>query len=151
MEILLSLVAVFALHCRFEIFVGSFPDSALLNGMHKLYGTFYGPEYTDLFVFAAVFIMLRFVKKKDDKPDIGSLLFSLFLSVMLVASISFKKFDSADFLFENSYQFMISCFCIIGICIMWSDVSIICSIKTLWSRQRQKRMAFCLYWTSIFC
>lgn len=118
MEILLSLVAVFALHCRFEIFVGSFPDSALLNGMHKLYGTFYGPEYTDLFVFAAVFIMLRFVKKKDDKPDIGSLLFSLFLSVMLVASISFKKFDSADFLFENSYQFMISCFCIIGIWII---------------------------------
>lgn len=118
MVFFLSLVAVLALHCRFEVFVGSFPDSAMLNGLHKLYGTFYGPDYTDLFVLAAVFAMLRFVKRKDEKIDRGFLLFSLALSVILVASISFKKFNSADFMFANSYQLMVSCFCVIGIWIV---------------------------------
>ncbi|HBA50098.1 MAG TPA: hypothetical protein DCZ91_20360 [Lachnospiraceae bacterium] len=118
MEIILSLVAVLALHCRFEVFVGSFQDSALLNGLHKLYGTFSGPDYTDLLVFAAIYIMLRVVRRRDEKIDSGFLLLSLALSVILVVSISFKKFDSADFLFANAYQWMVSCFCIIGICIV---------------------------------
>lgn len=112
--ILLSCAAVFTLHCRFEIFGGGFPDSDILNGLNKLYNTFYGPDYADLFILIAIYAMLRFVRKKDHKADTGFLLFSLILSILLMASISYKKFNSADLLFANSFQIFISGFCIVG-------------------------------------
>ena len=112
--ILLSCAAVFYLHCRFEILGGGFTDCDILNGLKKLYNTFYGPDYADLFILIAIYAMLRFVWKKDHKTDTGFLLLSLILSILLMASISYKKFNSADLLFANSFQIFISGFCILG-------------------------------------
>lgn len=118
LRFLLSCLAVFVLHCRFEIFDGGFPDSALLNGLNKLYNTFSRPDFSDLFVLAAVYLMLKYVSKKDKKTDFGSLVLSFVLAVTLVAAISFAKLNSADFLFANSYQMLISCACIAGFWVM---------------------------------
>lgn len=111
---LLSCIAVFTLHCKFEIFGGGFPDSALLNGLNKLYNTFYATEFADIFTLTAVYLMLRFVVAREEYRDTATMIFSLILSVTLVVSISFHKFNSADFLFANVYQLLISLFCIVG-------------------------------------
>ncbi len=111
---LLSCLAALTLHCKFEIFGGGFPDSPLLNGLNKLSNTFTSPDFGDLFVLLGVWLMLRSVWEREGKTDRGTLLFSLALSVALVTAISFKKFDSAAFLFANSYQMLVSVFCIGG-------------------------------------
>ncbi len=115
---LLSCLAVFALHCRFEIFGGGFPDSDLLNGLNKLYDAFSGPEFVDLLVLAAIYKMLWFADEKCEQAGIGTLIFSFGLSVLLVAAISFKKFNSTAFLRANSFQLFISCICIAGFWVM---------------------------------
>lgn len=116
--VLLALTAVFALHCKFEMVAIQPQESALVNGLHKLYLTFSSPEFTDLFVFAAVYVMLRFVRGKEKKADGVFLVSALVLSATLIVSISYKKFNSAAFLLANSYQAVISCFCIAGFCII---------------------------------
>lgn len=110
----LSLVAVFTLHCNFEMGVGEPNSSALVSGLHKIYNSFLSPKFTDLFVFAAIFIMLLFVMERDKKIDIEFLIFSLLLSVTLVSAISFKKFNSLVFLQADCYQHILSLFCIAG-------------------------------------
>ncbi len=112
--LLLSWIAVLTLHCRFEVFDGGFPEYALLNGLNKFFNSFSSTDFTDLFVLAAVYIMLRFVAQKDKKIDRSSLALSLIFSVALVTAISFKKFNSTILLLGNSYQILISCFCIVG-------------------------------------
>lgn len=119
---LLSCLAVFTLHCKFEPFDGWFPDDALLNGLTKIYNTFSGPEFADLFVLIAIYGMLRFVWAKDKKVDVASLITALVLSVILVACISFKKYNSTLILFGSSYQVLISGFCIAGFGVMLYSV-----------------------------
>ena len=118
LRFLLSCLAVFTLHCRFEIYGGGFPDSALLNGLNKLYNTFSGPDFADLFVLFAVYILLRFVHEKDEGIDLSTLLLSLVLAMTLLTAISFKKFNSTAILFANSYQVLMSGFCIAGFCVI---------------------------------
>ena len=116
---LLSCVAVLTLHCRFEIFVGGFPESAFLNGLDKLYNTFFaGLDFLDLAALTAVYIMLLFVAEKDQKIDISSLILALIMAIMLIASVSFKKFNSSDFMFANSYQILATVFCAVGFCVI---------------------------------
>lgn len=111
---LLSCIAVFTLHCKFEIFGGGFPDSAFLNGLNKVYNTFYAMEFADIFVLIAIYLMLRFVVVREEGRDMAAMILSLILSVTLVSSISFRKFNSADFLLANIYQLLISLFCMAG-------------------------------------
>lgn len=115
MLFLWSYAAVLALHCRFEIFEGRFPESAFLNGLDKLYKTFFvGLDFLDLAALIAIYMMLLFVAEKDKKIDSGSLAMSSILAVTLVVSISFKKFSSSDFMFANSYQILVTVFCVVG-------------------------------------
>lgn len=158
---LLSLVAVFALHCNFEIAVGEQHPSVLVSSLHKVFNSFLCPEFTDLFVFAAIFMMLLSVMKKDRKADVGFLLFSFLLSVTLVTAISFKKFNSLVFLQANSYQYGISLFCIAGFWIIlygllrciwyWFDRS----ISGVEERQKTKITCFLesaiLEWPTLLC
>lgn len=115
---LLSCVVVFTLQCRFEICVGGFAESNLLNGLNKLYNAFYGFDYADLLILAAVFCMFRTVEKRDRKPDVGTGILSLVFAVLLVVCISFRKFNHAGFLLDNSFQMMLSAFCILGFWIL---------------------------------
>jgi len=126
---LLSCLAVLTLHCRFEVIGGGFPDSGLLNGLNKLYNTFSGPDYTDLFVLGGVYRMLRSAARKDGQIDRGTLILSLVLSALLVTAVSFKKFNSAVFLFANSYQLVLSYACIVGFCvILYSLLRCVCHL-----------------------
>lgn len=111
---LLACWATLTLHCRFEIFQGGFPDVPLLNGLNKLQNTFQGPDFADLFVVAAIYMLLRFVSRKEEKPDMAFGVLSLLLSVTLLAAISFEKFNSAILLIGNSYQILVTVFCVIG-------------------------------------
>ena len=114
MQFILSCIATFTLHCRFEVVVGEYVEFPLLNGLDKLYTTFTRPDFSDLLVFIAVYLMLRFVAQKDQKLDIGTLIFSLILSTILLFAISFRKFNSAVFVIDNKYQVLLSAFCIAG-------------------------------------
>lgn len=115
---LLAAIVTFTLQCTFEVYVGGYDDSAIVNGLNKLYGAFHVLDYMDLLVFAAVIVMIRAVRRSDTKTDIATLIFSAVLSFVLVACISFKKFNSAVFLWGNSFQILLSCFCIIGFTIL---------------------------------
>lgn len=110
----LSCVVVLALSCRFEISVGGFADSGLLNGLNKLRGAFREPDYMDLPALAAVLWMFRAVDARDRKFDMGTGLLSLVFSVLLVVCTSFRKFNSAAFLLDNSFQIALSLCCIAG-------------------------------------
>lgn len=70
-------------------------DSNLVNGLNKLCGAFTVLDYTDLLTAAAVFVMLKEVKKREAKTDVATLVLSVILSFLLIVCISFKKYDSA--------------------------------------------------------
>lgn len=116
---LLSCVVVFTLQCRFEICVGGFEESDLLNGLNKLYSAFHETNYVDLLMLAAVFRMLRIVWAKDKEFDMATGILSLLFAILLVVCISYKKFNHAGFLFDNSFQIMLSLFCILGFWILF--------------------------------
>ena len=63
--LLLACVASYTLHCRFEVVVGGYPDSMLMNGLDKLLITFTKPQFTDIVVAAAVYMALRYVKRSE--------------------------------------------------------------------------------------
>lgn len=115
---ILACIATFALHCRFEIATGEFIGYPILNGVNKLSNTFMKPEFTDIIVLAAVYLLLRFVAQKDRKLDFGTLIFSMMLSTILLFAISFRKFNSAVLVFGNKYQVILSVFCMVGFCII---------------------------------
>lgn len=113
-NVLLSICAVFALHCRFEVIQGSFPEAPALNGLHKLSQSFNNPDFTDLLVFGAVYSLLKYVSGKDKKVERGTGILSLILSFLLVWAICFKRHNSAEFMFGNSFQLLLAVFCIVG-------------------------------------
>lgn len=116
---LLSCVVVYTLQCKFEICVGGFAGEGMLNGLNKLYSAFDGPDYADLPVLAAVFGMLRAVEAKDKKIDGATGILSLLFAILLVVCISYRKYDHAGFLFDNSFQLILSLFCILGFWILF--------------------------------
>ena len=144
-RIVLTCLAVLALHCRFEIFVGDFPDNFLLNGLHKLYNTFNSPDFVDLFVWAAIYMMLKYVSEKDERIELSSVILSLLLSVTLIASISFKKYNSADFIFANSYQIIIAFLCTIGFgIVIYGVMRCVCFLfeRSIPKREEGERSSF---------
>lgn len=104
------------LHCRIDIAVGGYTETPLLNGLDKIRTSFTHPDFTDLFVFLAVYFLLRYVAQRESKPDGPTLILSLILSITLVFALSFRQFNSAVFLLGNTYQHLLSCLCIIGFC-----------------------------------
>lgn len=117
-DYLLAAIVTFALQCTFEICLGGYVDSNLVNGLNKLYGAFTVLNYMDLLVFAAVLFLLREVHKKETKIDVATLVLSVALSFLLIVCISFKKYNAACFLWDNSFQILLSCFCITGFAIV---------------------------------
>ena len=93
-------------------------DSNLVNGLNKLCGAFTVLDYTDLLTAAAVFVMLKEVKKREAKTDVATLVLSVILSFLLIVCISFKKYDSAIFLWGNSFQILLSTFCVLGFAVL---------------------------------
>lgn len=116
---LLSCIVVFTVQCRFELCGGGFEESNLLNGLNKAIGAFNAPNFADLLIFAAVMIMLRTVAARDRELNMGTMIFSLVLAVLFVVCISFMKFNSAVFLLDNSFQLLLSLFCIAGLGILF--------------------------------
>ena len=112
-NVLLTVIVTLALQCTFEICLGGYVDSNLVNGLNKLCGAFTVLDYTDLLTAAAVFVMLKEVKKREAKTDVATLVLSVILSFLLIVCISFKKYDSAIFLWGNSFQILLSTFCVI--------------------------------------
>ena len=103
-NVLLTVIVTLALQCTFEVCLGGYVDSNLVNGLNKLCGEFTVLDYTDLLTAAAVFVMLKEVKKREAKTDVATLVLSVILSFLLIVCISFKKYDSAIFLWGNSFQ-----------------------------------------------
>lgn len=112
---LLSCLSVLAMHCRFELFDGGFPENKLLNALNKMYNTFHTVDYTDLLVLFAVFILLKYVWEKDERISKGTLTLSFLLTVLLNVSISFQKYNSTIVLWGNAYQLLITVLCILGL------------------------------------
>lgn len=115
----LSCIVVFTVQCRFELCGGGFEESNLLNGLNKMIGAFNAPQFTDLLIFAAVLMMLRAVAARDKELDTGTGVLSLAFAVLFVVCISFRKFNSAAFLLDNSFQLLLSLFCILGLWILF--------------------------------
>ena len=117
-NVLLTVIVTLALQCTFEICLGGYVDSNLVNGLNKLCGAFTVLDYTDLLTAAAVFVMLKEVKKREAKTDVATLVLSVILSFLLIVCISFKKYDSAIFLWGNSFQILLSTFCVLGFAVL---------------------------------
>lgn len=121
---LLALTAMGTLHCRFEIYQGDFPGHFLLNGLNKLSNTFIVLDYVDLILLASIYIIVHNVWHKDKKLDRPSVVLSVVLSLLLMISISYKKYNSAILLLGNSYQILMFAFCVLGF-----SVVIYCTIR----------------------
>lgn len=106
-----------ALQCTFEVCLGGYVDSNLVNGLNKLCGAFTVLDYTDLLTAAAVFVMLKEVKEKA-KTDVATLVLSVILSFLLIVCMSALKYDSAIFLWGNSFQILLSTFCVLGFAVL---------------------------------
>ena len=117
-NVLLTVIVTLALQCTFEVCLGGYVDSNLVNGLNKLCGAFTVLDYTDLLTAAAVFVMLKEVKKREAKTDVATLVLSVILSFLLIVCISFKKYDSAIFLWGNSFQILLSTYCVLGFAVL---------------------------------
>lgn len=119
-NVLLTVIVTLALQCTFEVCLGGYVDSNLVNGLNKLCGAFTVLDYTDLLTAAAVFVMLKEVKKREAKTDVATLVLSVILSFLLIVCISFKKYDSAiscgailfRYYYPRSVFWGLQCYCI---------------------------------------
>lgn len=110
----LSCIAVFALHCKLEVSAVGGGSLSLADGLHRFYGAFYSMDFVDLFALWAINKMLRFTVRKDREIDVGFMLASLAFAVTFIVSASFRKYNSAVFLFADTFQKWLSLFCISG-------------------------------------
>lgn len=108
-----SILVVLAMNCKMECIDGG-RDSALLNGMYKLRNSFYSYNFTDVFIMVTIIFLIRYVRKQGMVCDKWIKIFSLIFSVSYVVSLSYAKYDSAAFLFEDRFQMLLSIVCIIG-------------------------------------
>lgn len=111
---LCSIMTVLAMNCKMECVDGG-RDSALLNGVYKLGHSFYSYNFMDVFMIAAVFLLIRYVREQGVIQDGKWVrMFSLVLSVSYVVSLSYCKYDSAEFLLGDQFQALLAAICIIG-------------------------------------
>ena len=113
LRVICSVVVLLALNCKIECAIGG-EESALLNGIYKLYHSFYSHDFLDIMVVVAVYVLIRYVDKQDKRWDKQTACFAAILSVIYVVSMSYSKYDSAVFLLENSFQVLLSGICIVG-------------------------------------
>ena len=147
MRFILSCIATLTLHCRFEVAVGEFVESPILNGLDKISNTFTKPEFSDLLVLIAVYLLLQFVVQRNQKLDIGTLIFSFILSVTLLLAISFRKFNSAILIFDNKYQILLSVFCIAG---FWIVLYPIIQCVYFWLQESSVKQETKSFWEKHF-
>ena len=74
-NVLLTVIVTLALQCTFEICLGGYVDSNLVNGLNKLCGAFTVLDYTDLLTAAAVFVMLK--EGEDRCGNVGAFCYSV--------------------------------------------------------------------------
>lgn len=117
LRLIYSAVVLLALNCKMECVVGG-EDSILLNGIYKLYHSFSSHDFLDILIVVAVYVLISYVDKQDKRWDKQTAGFAVFLSVIYVVSMSYSKYDSAVFLFENSFQILLSGICIVGYCLI---------------------------------
>lgn len=109
-----SIMAVLAMNCKMECVDGG-RDSVLLNGVYKLGHSFYSYNFMDVFMVAAVFLLIRHVREQDVMRGSKWIrIFSLIFSVSYIVSLSYCKYDSAEFLFGDRFQLLLAAICIIG-------------------------------------
>ena len=104
-NVLLTVIVTLALQCTFEVCLGGYVDSNLVNGLNKLCGAFTVLDYTDLLTAAAVFVMLKEVKKREAKTDVATLVLSVILSFSCGA-ILFRYY------YPRSVFWGLQCYCI---------------------------------------
>ena len=72
-NVLLTVIVTLALQCTFEVCLGGYVDSNLVNGLNKLCGAFTVLDYTDLLTAAAGFVKL----KEDRCGNVGAFCYSV--------------------------------------------------------------------------
>lgn len=116
--VICSVLSVLAMHCEMNIIDGG-EDSIILNGIYKFYHSFNTYNFTDIFVFLAVYILICYIIKYDNKLDRWTVAFSMLFSVSYVVSMSYKKYNSAEFLYDDRYQMLLAGVCISGYTILF--------------------------------
>jgi len=123
---LCSVLVVLAMNCRMECVNGG-RDSILLNGIYKLWHSFYSFNFTDVFILMAFFVLIRYVRGQETIRNVQWIrILSLLLAVFYVVSTSYCKYDSAAFLFQDSFQILLSAMCITGYYILMYYVLCFC-------------------------
>lgn len=116
-HILLSLLAVLALQCNYAIGGCAF-DNAFLNILNRLVVAYGTPDITDIIAMTGVFLLLKMIGEKDEKPDIATGAVSFVLAALFVAMLSIRNYGNFEFLFANGFQCMLSLLCICGIAVI---------------------------------
>lgn len=102
-----SILAVLALNCKMEYIDG--------GGISGLRHSFYSYNFVDVFLMAAIFLLIRHVREQGGMRDNRWVrIFSLLLSVSYIVSLSYCKYDSAVFLLGDQVQMLLAVMCIIG-------------------------------------
>lgn len=142
----LSIIAVLAINCKMECINGG-ETSSILNGLYKLYNSFYAYNFADVFMIVAIYILIRYIEKLEVRYDIWISMLSIILSMLYVISVSYNKYDSVAFIMENSYQIILSGLCICGyyILIYYSLYLILYYIKENRERIISNELNNCLY------
>lgn len=133
---LLSCVAAFTLHYMFEVVGGGVPDSKLLNSLNRLGASFISINFSDLVALFAVWKLFDHVFSRENRIDWGTGILSLLFSVLLVACISFKKFNSSILIVGNHFQWVLSIFCICG---FWMIIYL--AVRTLYFIMEKEQSA----------
>lgn len=116
--IVLAVVVVLSLHCEIQIVKGD-DSNAILHFFSRWCNSFSSYSLTDLFVFAAVYAVIRYVASHDRTIDVWTAALSGLFSVSYVLSSSYMAFDSLKFLVYNRYQMFLSGFCMLGFCLLF--------------------------------
>lgn len=116
--VIFSFLAMLAISCKMECIDGA-KDTILLNGLYKLYNSFGDYNFADVFILIAVYVLIRYVTQNSNGIEKLTLLFSAMFSVLYVISMSYKKYDSLQFVCGDRSQIIISGICIIGYIILF--------------------------------
>ena len=117
---LLSFWALLSLRVYFEVGVGLETDSFLAGNLSKFANQFYYDGLADVFVFAAIYMLLSFAAKRPRRDPWILLLAFLFAAFYIISSVC-RDIGDFSFFFANAYQIFLTVFLLIGYTVLFGS------------------------------
>lgn len=122
LRFILTFALTLAMRVRFEASAGLETGNFLVDNLSKFANQFFSGEITDVFLFAFVWLLLKFTSVREKRFDVWTLIASFILAVFWIISCVCRDLGSFSFFFANTYQICLTAYLIFAYTVLFGCV-----------------------------